>query len=160
MYNAAMKKLDATNRKILEILQDNGAITNSDLAGLIGLSAASTLERVKKLEKNGFITQYVALVDPEKVGKGLTAFMEISIADHSSEALQVFLDAISTIPEILECHHITGEKDYILKVVTEDVQSYEKLAVEKVAKIPHIGRVNTMIVLSTKKQLTAIPLNS
>jgi len=108
-----MKKLDATNRKILEILQGNGSITNSDLAGIIGLSTASTLERVKKLESNGFITRYVALIDPEKVGKGLTAFMEISIADHSSEALDVFMNSISEIPEILECHHITGEKDYI-----------------------------------------------
>lgn len=153
-----MKSLDATNRKILTILQKDGSTTNSDLARQLGLSPASTLERVKKLEKNGFITGYVALVNHEKVGKHISAFIEITMADHSAEALEFFMEAVMDIPEILECHHVAGDKDFILKVVTDDIKSYERLAVEKIAMIPHIGRINTMIVLSVKKQHASIPL--
>lgn len=152
-----MKNLDATNRKILTILQNDGSITNSDLARKLGLSPASTLERVKKLERNGYINGYVALVDAERMGKNFTAFIEVTMSDHSTECLKVFMDAVMDIPEIMECYHVAGDKDFILKVVTDDIKGYEELAVEKIANIPYIGRINTMIVLSAKKSETAIP---
>ena len=153
-----MKKLDATNRLILKILQKDGSTTNTELSRQLGLSPASTLERVKKLEKNGFIRKYTVLVDPEKVGKTFTAFIEITMTDHSAPALELFLEAVKEIPEILECHHVAGDKDYILKVITDDIKAYEHLAMDKLAHIPHIGRINTMIVISSKKQTSSIPL--
>lgn len=153
-----MKKLDATNRKILKILQNDGSTTNSDLAKQLGLSPASTLERVKKLERFGYIEEYVALISPEKVGKNFTAFIEVTMADHSAHALSNFMEAVMDIPEIIECHHVAGDKDFILKVITDDIKSYESLSMEKLAMIPHIGRFNTMIVISQKKRNTAIPL--
>lgn len=153
-----MKKLDNTNRQILEVLQKDGSTTNTELARQVGLAPASTLERVKKLEKGGIITKYVALVDAEKVGKQIIAYVEITMGNHSAAAITEFEESIKDIPEILECHHVAGDKDFILKIVTEDMKSYERLALEKIAVIPNLGRVSTMFVLSTIKQKTGIPV--
>jgi len=153
-----MPKLDDTNRKILSILQSNGSITNAELARKVGLAPASTLERVRKLESSGVISAYVALVNNEKVGKPILAIVEITMSDHSAGSIRAFQEAVQEIPEILECYHVAGEKDFILKIVAADIPDYERLAVTKIAVIPNIGRVSTMFVLSTKKQLTSIPL--
>lgn len=117
-----MIKLDKINRRILSILQKNSSITNSELAKTIGLAPATTLERVKKLEVSGVIKGYVALVDQKKIGKPITAFVEISMANHSATA----------IPEVLECHHVAGDKDFLLKVVTEDIETYREFALDTI----------------------------
>ena len=153
-----MPKLDNINRRILAILQNDCSITKADLAREVGLAPASTLERIKKLENNGVITGYAALVNHEKVGKPILAIVEITMADHSAASIKTFQDAVQKIPEILECYHVAGEKDFILKIVAADIPDYERLAVTKIAVIPNIGRVSTMFVLSTKKQLTSIPM--
>jgi DNA-binding Lrp family transcriptional regulator len=153
-----MAKIDSINKKILSILQNDGSITNADLARKVGLAPASTLERVRKLENSGVISSYVALVNREKVGKPVMAIMEVTMSDHSAASIKTFQDAVQEIPEILECYHVAGEKDFILKIVVADIPGYERLAVAKIAVIPNIGRVSTMFVLSTKKQLTHIPL--
>ncbi len=153
-----MKGLDDINKRILNILQDNGSITNSELSGQIGLAPATTLERVRKLEKNGIIKKYVALVDAEKVDKPITALVEITMRDHSAEAIKMFNQKIAVMPEVLECYHVAGEKDYILKVVTADIKSYKIFATEKLAGIPKIGKVSTMFVLSSIKYQTSIPV--
>jgi len=155
-----MSKIDETNRLILNILQKDGAITNAELAKRIGLAPASTLERVKKLEKTGIIKKYVALADSEKIGKGITAFVEISMNDHSAETIKRFNHDIIKIPEVLECYHISGDKDYLLKVVTDSIKNYEVVALEKLAVIPHVGKISTLFVLSTIKSETAIYLNN
>jgi len=155
-----MSKIDETNRLILNILQKDGAITNAELAKRIGLAPASTLERVKKLEKTGIIKKYVALVDSEKIGKGITAFVEISMNDHSAETIKRFNHDIIKIPEVLECYHISGDKDYLLKVATDSIKNYEVVALEKLAVIPHVGKISTLFVLSTIKSETAIYLNN
>lgn len=151
-------KLDEINRKILEILQTNSSITNADLATKIGLAPASTLERVRKLENNGVIKGYVALVDSEKVGKGTTVFVIINMASHNSTSIKDFKKHISNLPEILECHRLAGDKDYILKIVIEDIKEYEKFSREKLALIPNIGKMNTYFSLSSPKNQTAIPI--
>jgi len=153
------KKLDQINQKILDILQDNSSITNSELASNIGLAPASTLERVRKLEKGGIIKKYVALIDGEKIGKGTVVFVIINMALYSIETINEFSAHIEKIPEVLECYKLAGEHDYLLKIITEDIQSYESLAIKKLAKIPGIARMNTFFVLSSTKQQTKIAIS-
>ena len=154
-----MIKLDKINKKILRIIQDDGSITNSDLSKEIGLAPASTLERVRKLELSGVIKKYVGLVDPEKIGKGITVFVEITLLKHTSESIETFTREISAIPEVLECHHIAGDKDFLLKVVTEDIKDYKEFAMEKLAAMKGIGKVQTLFSLGTVKNTTAIPID-
>lgn len=151
-------KLDEINRRILVLLQEDGSITNAELARRIGLAPASTLERVRRMEQKGIIAKYVAVVDPEKVGMPITAFVEIAMSDHSAAAIDLFANAVAEIPEILECHHVAGEKDFVLKVVTEDIRSYEKVALEKIATMPNIGHITTVFVLSTVKRAGGVPM--
>ncbi len=154
-----MVKLDDINKKILSILQENSSITNSDLAKTIGLAPASTLERVKKLETSGIIKGYVALVDQKKIGKAITVFVEISMINHSADSIRNFSKNIASLPEVLECHHIAGDKDFLLKVVTENIEAYRIFALDKLAAIPDIGRVYTFFTLDTIKSSTGIPLS-
>ncbi len=150
--------LDKINKEILDIIQENSSITNSELAKIVGLAPASTLERVRKLEKSGIIKKYVALIDAEKVGKEIIAIVIINMAEHSVNTQNQFNSHIMKFPEVLECHRLAGDKDYIIKVVTEDIKSYEAFSVEKLGKIPGIARINTYFVLSTTKQLTKIQI--
>lgn len=154
-----MIKLDKINKKILSILQDNSSITNSELSKSIGLAPATTLERVKKLENSGIIKSYVALVDQKKIGKPITAFIEISMNNHSAESIKKFSIDIAAFPEVLECHHLAGDKDFLLKVVMEDISSYRNFALDKLASISGIGNVCTLFTLDTIKSSTGIPLN-
>ncbi len=153
-----MVKLDNINRKIISILQANSSMTNSDLSKSIGLAPATTLERVKKLELSGIIKGYVALVDQKKIGKDITAFVEISMKDHSANSIKTFSRDIAAFPEVLECHHIAGDKDFLLKVVTENIESYRIFALDKLASIPGIGNVCTLFTLDTIKYSTGIPV--
>ena len=152
-------KFDEVNKRILSILQEDGSITNSELAKRIGLAPASTLERVKKLEKTGVIRKYVALLDSQKIGKEIVAFVEISMDKHSAETIKLFSREIAKIPEVLDCHHISGDKDFLLKVVTDSIKNYEKFALEKLAVIPHVGKISTLFVLSTIKSETSLHLD-
>ena len=155
-----MIKLDKINKKILEMLQNDSSITNADLAKNIGLAPASTLERVKKLETAGIIRKYVGLVDQEKVGKGITVFVEVSLANHTADAINNFTKAIISIPEVLECHHLAGDKDFLLKVVTDNIKQYRDFALGELANLEGIGKVHTLFSLSTVKSSTAIPIDS
>lgn len=153
-----MIKLDKINRNILSILQNNSSITNSDLSKKIGLAPATTLERVKKLETAGVIKGYVALVDQNKIGKPITAFVEISMNNHSAAAIKEFGRKITAISEVLECHYLAGDKDFLLKVVAENIETYRKFALGKLASIPGIGNICTLFTLDTIKDSTGIPL--
>jgi Lrp/AsnC family transcriptional regulator, leucine-responsive regulatory protein len=153
-----MSKLDTTNQQILEILQKDSSITNSELATRIGLAPASTLERVKKLEKSGTIRKYVALLDPEKVNRKMTVIIEVSVSDHSSEAIREFIEKTTSLKDIQECHLVAGSRDFILKAVTEDMESYKKLATEELGNLPYIDRIESIFVLSTEKDETALPV--
>ena len=128
-------KLDKIDRKILEILQSNAKITNAQLSKDIGLSPAPTLERVKKLETSGIISSYHAKLDTDKVGLGVQTFVQVSLRGHNKKNIEIFLNEINNIPEVIECHHITGSGDFILKIISSDIQSYQKLMLEKVSEI-------------------------
>ena len=151
-------KLDPIDRKILELLQANSNITNAQLALEIGLSAAPTLERVKKLETAGVIRSYHAVVDPASVGLGVSTFVMASLKGHNKENITKFIKAIADIKEIVECHHVTGQADFILKIVSPDIPSYQNLMLEKVSNIEVVDNLQSMVILSTFKDTKMIPI--
>lgn len=151
--------MDNSNRKILEILQDNGSITNSELANQVGLSPATTLERVRKLENSGVIAKRVALLNPKKIGKGTIAFVLVSMATHSAESIRQFPNDVQKLTDVLECYHVAGEQDYLLKVIVADMQQYEDFLINKLTNVPNLGKVQTWFVISTVKYQTGIALN-
>ncbi len=153
-----MKQIDETNRRILNILQERGSITNAELAGMIGLAPATVFERVKKLEKNGIITNYVALVNPQMIGKAIIAFVFITMNDYTQETIQHLSEEISKIPEVLECYRLSGDKDYLLKVVADDIPGYDAFVFNKLARLQKVSKFSSVFVLSTVKHQTKIEL--
>lgn len=151
-------KFDETDKRILEILQRNAKITNAQLSQEIGLSPAPTLERVKKLENSGLIQSYHAKLDPDKIGLGVSTFVMVSLKGHNKDNIDRFISSIEHIPEIVECHHVTGSADFILKIVAEDISSYQKLMLETVSNIDIVDNMQSMVILSTFKDTNALPL--
>jgi len=153
-------KIDATDKKILEILQANSNITNAQLAKEIGLSPAPTLERVNKLEMSGVIKSYHAVIDPASVGLGVSTFVMASLKGHNKENIEKFIAAIKKIPEIVECHHVTGAGDFILKIVCVDIAAYQQLMLERVSNIDVVDSLQSMVILSTFKDSKSLPIPS
>lgn len=153
-------KIDETDIKILLKLQENGRITNVQLANDIGLSPAPTLERVKKLEQSGLIESYHAVVNAEKLGLGIIIFIEISLNMHQDANIELLMHEIEQIPEVIECYHITGDSDFLLKVYVESMNQYQQLIIAKLSKVPHIGKMISKVVLATVKKSMVLPLDS
>lgn len=151
-------ELDAIDRRILVLLQEDGRKSNVDLAREIGLSPPPTLERVRKLEAAGYISGYVALVDGSKLGLGITAFVSVVLARHHLETSMRFSEECRRLPEVLECHHIAGEEDFLLKVVAESPAAYERFVLETLTRVPGIEKVKTIFVLSSPKSTTRLPI--
>ena len=151
-------KLDKTDRKILEILQKSAKITNAQLSKEIGLSPAPTLERVKKLENHGVITSYHAKLNTEKIGLGVSTFVLVTLRGHNRDNIEQFLQEIEKIDEVIECHHITGAGDFILRIISRDIRSYQKLMLEKVSDIKIVDNMQSMVVLSTFKDSKVLPI--
>ena len=152
-------KLDKIDLKILKILQENSKITNLDLSKRIGLSPAPTLERVKKLEGNNTITSYHATVDPGSIGLNVKTFVLVDLAWQKENALNQFLEKIKSIPEIVECYIITGEADFLIKVVCKDIPTYEQLLFKTLSQIEEIERLKTLMTLSTVKDSKVLPFD-
>ena len=150
-------KLDQIDRKILKILQENSKITNLDLSKQIGLSPAPTLERVKKLEQQETIESYHAQVNPQKIGLNVQTFVLVSLAWQKEAALDRFLDKIKSIPEITECYIITGEADFLIKIICKDIPTYEQLLFKTLSQIEEIERLKTLMTLSTVKNSKVLP---
>lgn len=155
---ASQLKLDKIDRKILEILQSDGRITNAQLSKEIGLSPAPTLERVKKLENSGVIKSYHAKLDTEKINLGVSTFVMVTLKAHNKGNIEQFIKAINEIPEIIECHHITGSGDFVLKVISQDIPSYQQLMLEKVSEIEVVDNMQSLVILSTFKDSKVMPL--
>ena len=151
-------KFDKIDRKILQILQSNAKITNAQLSKEIGLSPAPTLERVKKLENAGIINSYHAKLDPSKVGLGVHTFVQASLKGHNNKTTKAFLEAIQTIDEVIECHHMTGTADFVLRIVAPDMESYQKIMVDKVSEIDVVDTLQTNVILKTYKDSKVMPL--
>lgn len=151
-------ELDKIDLQILKILQQNGRITNLQLSNEISLSPAPTLERVRKLENLGYILSYHALVDEEKLGLGIKTFIQVSLDFHKNNTIQTFLEEIQEIKEITECHHVTGQCDFLLKVYVKDIKAYEQLIMQKISRITVVKTFQTMIIMSTNKKEPTVPL--
>lgn len=151
-------KLDKIDRKILEILQANAKITNSQLSKEIGLSPAPTLERVKKLEQSGVIHSYHAQLNPAKIGLGVNTFVLVSLTGHNKDIIEIFIEEINKIDEVIECHHITGSGDFILKIITGDIAAYQQLMLERVSAIKVVDNLQSMVILSTFKDSKVMPV--
>ncbi len=148
-------KLDQTDIKILEILQQDGRITTKALADQLNLSTTPVFERVKRLEKNGIIKQYVALVDNRKLDLSLTAFISISLTKHSRSYLEKFVTEVDQYPEVMECYHIAGNFDFLLKIVVKNMEKYESFILTKLSTIANLGQVQSSFVLSKNIHKTA-----
>ena len=151
-------KLDKIDKHILNILQENGRITNAELANRVGMSPPPMLERVRKLENKGIIKKYVALIDPDSVSKGTMALVSVSLDRHRIKSIDQFTQAIDTLPEVMECYHITGEDDYLLKVAVKDINEYENFILKKLTKLPALSKIKTSFILSTVKYETKFPV--
>lgn len=150
-------KLDKIDLKILRILQENSKITNLDLSKKIGLSPAPTLERVKKLEQTDVIESYHAKVTPQSIGLNVKTFVLVSLAWKKENALNQFLEKIMEIDEVTECYIITGEADFLMKVVCKDIPTYEQLLFKTLSQIDEIERLRTLMTLSTVKDSKILP---
>ncbi|WMN06717.1 Lrp/AsnC family transcriptional regulator [Marivirga arenosa] len=151
-------KLDQIDKKILDILQVDGRITNAQLSKDIGLSPAPTLERVKKLENAGIIKSYHAKLDTEKINLGVSTYVMVSLKGHNKSNIDKFIEAIDDVDEIIECNHVTGSSDFILKVIAKDIPSYQKLMLEKVSEIEVVDSMQSMVILSTFKDSKRMPI--
>jgi len=154
---ASDNRIDKIDLKIIKILQENSKITNLDLSKKIGLSPAPTLERVKKLEQSGVIESYHAMVNPQAIGLSVKTFVLVSLAWQKENALQQFLDKIKSIKEITECYIITGEADFLIKIICHDIPTYEKLLFKTLSQIEEIERLKTLMTLSTVKNSMVLP---
>lgn len=152
--------LDQYDKRILEILQTEGRISNQDLADRIGLSPSPCLRRVRALEESGLIAGYRAMLDAKKLGLNLIAFLSISMDKHTPERFANFDAQVAALPEVLECSLITGrDADYQLKVVVRDMEAYQDLLLHKLTRIDGVSGVHSSFVLRQIVERTALPLN-
>jgi len=150
--------LDDADKKILRLLQENARLTNKDLAKKLGLSITPIFERVRKLEKRGFIKKYVAVLDHEKVNRGMTVFLHIKMQSHNHESIERLMQEVQSLEEVMECYHVTGETDFLMKVLVPDMRAYEDFVLGKLTKIQGIGNINSSIVMREVKHKTEVIL--
>jgi DNA-binding Lrp family transcriptional regulator len=151
-------KLDQTDRKILEIIQQRGKISNAQLSKEINLSAAPTLERVKKLEKLGYIESYHAKLSLRKLGLMVTTFVHVKLVRHNKENNNIFMEMINQLPEVVECHQVTGQSHFLLRVITTDMDSYQQLIMDNISEIPVVDEIQSLMVLKTMKETNTVPI--
>jgi DNA-binding Lrp family transcriptional regulator len=153
-----MTKIDKYDKVILSVLQQQGRVTNQSLAEQANLSTAPCWRRVDKLEAQGIINRYVALVNREKLGLSVMVYIHISLNDHHSKTLEVFDLFVEQSDSILECYSVSGEYDYLIRVVAADVKDLEYFLMEKLLKLEAVRSANTSFVLKQKKYTTALPI--
>ena len=150
--------LDGTDRRILALLQDNGRMTNVDLAEQVGLTAPPCLRRVRTLEDAGAIRGYHAELDPALLGYPITVFALVSLRSQAESDLARFEEHVGGIPEVRECHMLNGEIDFILKIVAADLKGFQELLTTQLTVAPNVASVKTSLTIRTAKQLPGIPV--
>ena len=153
-----MSNLDQIDRLLLGTLQDEGRVTNVELAQRVGLTAPPCLRRVRALEDAGVIKGYHAELDGAKLGFAITVFAMVSLKSQAEEALRQFEDHMRALPEVRECHMLNGEIDFILKIVSKDLQSFQEFLTSKLTPAPNVASVKTSLTIRTAKQLPGVPL--
>jgi DNA-binding Lrp family transcriptional regulator len=142
---------DEVDSKILMMLQEDSRRTIKEISKVLKLTPTPVFERIKKLERSGIIKQYVAILDNNKIGRKLQAFIDISIKDHSKRAIEAFIEEVISHPEVMECFHMTGDSDFLLKVLLHDVEQCNDYVLNKLSGVPNIGKIETRFSLSTRK---------
>ena len=149
-------KIDQTDKEILKHLQEDALLTTKELASRLNLSATPVYERVRRLEKDGYIKKYVALVDREKIEKDLMVFCSIRLKEHAQEAGAKFVQEIVQLNEVNECYNISGDYDFILKIIVKDMREYQSFLMNKLASLENIGSTHSIFVMSEIKNDTAL----
>jgi len=152
-------ELDRADRKILDALQKDGRISNVELAQRVNLSESACLRRVRALESSGLIERYVALLDQKQIGLTGTVFVHVALRREEQSELAAFEEAVQRIPEIMECYLMTGEFDYLLRVVVLDMADFERLHNEAITRLPGVSRVNSSIAIRTVRKTTELPID-
>lgn len=151
-------KLDSADRKLLALLQENSKRTNKELAYKLNLSVTAVYERIRKLERDCIISKYVALVEPDAVEKPFLVFCQIKLVQHTKMNVTEFESQVSELPEVLECFHVSGEYDYVLKVMVRDMHAYREFMLNKLTALKHIGSTQSTFSISTVKSTTALSI--
>jgi DNA-binding Lrp family transcriptional regulator len=151
---------DATDTKILHLLQDNAKLTNVELASRVNLSPSPCLARVRALEQNGIISRYVTLLDPGKLGLGISVFIQITMERQVERDLKDFQAEMTKYDEVMECYLMTGDFDYLIRVVVSDMPALERFIVDKLTKISGISNIKSSLALKQVKYKTALPLHA
>lgn len=154
-----MATLDRIDRRLLAELQEEGRVTNVDLARRVGLTAPPCLRRVRALEEAGVIRGYHADLDPSKLGFAITVFAMVSLRSQAEEDLRAFEEHIKELPEVRECHMLNGEIDFILKIVSKDLQSFQEFLTSKLTPAPNVASVKTSLTIRTAKNEPGVPLD-
>ena len=151
-------RIDSTDRRILVILQRQGRMSNADVAERVNLSASACHRRIQRLEAEGYIKDYVALLDPRKLQKPTTVFVEITLSGQADEILDSFEKAVARVPDVLECHLMAGSADYLLKVVADSTEDYARIHRQSLARLPGVAQMQSLFALRTVFKTTALPL--
>jgi len=154
-----MSNLDHIDRKLLSELQDDGRITNVELANRVGLTAPPCLRRVRALEESGVIRGYHADLNGSKLGFAITVFALVSLKSQAEEALRQFENHVLQLPEVRECHMLNGEIDFILKIVNRDLQSFQEFLTSKLTSAPNVDSVKTSLTIRTAKSIPGVPIS-
>lgn len=149
-------ELDATDCRILTALQKQGRITNAELADLVNLSPSACHRRVQRLEEEGFIAAYVALLDARRMGRPTTVFVEITLQGQADEVLDAFERAVARVPDVLECHLMAGTADYLLKIVAADTDDFARIHRQYLTRLPGVAQMQTSFALRTVVKTTAL----
>ena len=152
-------KLDRYDRTLLKALQRDGRVSNVELATLVNLSESACLRRVRALEARGLIERYVALLDQKQAGLAGNVFVHIALHREEQSELAAFEEAVQDLPEVMECYLMTGEFDYLLRVVVSDMADFERVHNESLTRLPGVARVNSSVAIRTVRKTTELPIN-
>ena len=153
------ENLDETDHKILRILQRNSNLTVKELAAKLHLSTSPTFERQKRLERDGYIERYMAVVNPHKVGNGIMVLCNIRLKQHSQELIQEFMDVVQNLEEITECYNTSGDYDFLIKVYAHDMKSYQQFMLNTLGTINCIGSLHSIFVIDETKNTHGVPIS-
>lgn len=151
-----LSELDATDRRILTVLQKAGRTTNADLADQVNLSPSACHRRVERLEKDGFIAGYVALLDTRRIGRPTTVFVEITLQGQADDLLDAFEREVARVPDILECHLMAGTADYLIKIMAEDTEDFARIHRQFLSRLPGVRQMQSSFALRTVVKTTAL----
>ena len=158
MADDTIAPLDAFEKKILALLQEDGSLSTSAIAEKVGLSVSPCWRRIDRLERDGFIKRRVALVERKSVGLNAQIFAQVKLNAHGRANLDEFAEAIRAFPEVLECHVLMGPVDFLLRIVAPDIEAYERFFFDSLSQLPGVQEVNSTIALSEIKSTTALPI--